>query len=54
MTDNEIMKAIENYFEIEFENFGGDNLDECLNGTGEDYERALELLTGSSIEIRWA
>lgn len=54
MTDNEIMKAIENYFEIEFDNFGGSTLDEMLSGEAEDYERAFELLNGSTIEIRWS
>lgn len=54
MTDNEIMQAIERYFEIEFDNFDGDRLDEMLSGEEEDYDRALELLNGSRIEIRWS
>lgn len=53
MTDEEIKAAILERFRIEFLNFGGDHLDETLEGTEDDYDRACELMTGSTLSIEW-
>lgn len=54
MTDNEIQCAIEDYFESEFGNFGGDLLDELLDGEDETYDRATVLLDRAKIRIEWS
>lgn len=54
MTDEEIRDAILDYFQTVFRNFGGDSLDETLEGTEDDYDRACELMTGATLNIEWS
>jgi len=56
MTDEEIRDAILDYFRVVFLNFGGDYLDETLEGTEDedDYDRACELMTGATLNIEWS
>jgi hypothetical protein len=52
-TDDEIRESILNYFRRAFGNFGGDYLDETVEGSEADYERACELMYGSELSISW-
>lgn len=55
MDDDQIRKAIEEYFQTDFENYHGDALYEGPCKFDEDaYYRAIELMEDAQLKIIWA